>query len=407
MDAALDLAQIAQRFPLIPRPRPTYRPLPDRINDVRTLARAAGTSPVLLAQAVQAMNKGSLIASDCGRPDLARAWCRRQIHLFLNARPLTAQEARYALEPAVNLARLAIRAGDADGAYQQLENLYRAVTDHGDALVDGEPVSFHDLTASADDHRDVVQWLWGVFLAEGARALISAGHWQQAAQHAERHHGVGRRLLDGRQIVIVARCLAGQHENAQALLDESTLTDPWEHLVALPLGVLCRRASGRPADAEIEAMRQRYLDLEPADELIIFYTRLGLTMIDLAGGPDQTTAASITARLVHDIRAAGDGYAARDLLAHQTCRAALTDAHERMLIAAVEAAGLNTGPIPAPLIDDLHAAVQLSEARIAAHFGTRLLTTPVLQQNRWAGEPHPDRDQPAVTTQHPRVGSAR
>ncbi|TDC08062.1 hypothetical protein E1267_11350 [Nonomuraea longispora] len=374
MDSAHHLARIAQRFPLIPRPRPTYRPLPDRINDIRALARtaAANGSPILLAQAVQAMNKASLIASDCGRPDLARAWCRRQIQLFLDARPLSAQEARYALEPAVNLARLAIRAGDADGAYQQLENLYRAVTAHSDALIDGEPTSFYDLTASADEHRDVAQWLWGVLLADGGRALIGAGRWQQAAQHAERYRGVGRRLLDGRQIVIVARCLAGQPEAARQLLDESTLTDPWERLVALPLGALCRRAGGQPADAEIAEMRQLYLALEPADELIVFHTRLGLAMIDLADGPDQEAAASIAARLVHDILAAGDGYAARDLLAHDACRAALTDAHEQTLIAAVEAAGLSTGAIPAPLIGDLHATVELSEEQITAHFGTRL-----------------------------------
>ncbi|MFI7707500.1 hypothetical protein [Nonomuraea sp. NPDC049480] len=373
MNAALDLAQIAHRFPLIPRPRPAYPPLPDRIDDVRTLARTAGEGgSVLLSQAVQAMNKAALIASDCGRPDLARTWCRRQFDLFLRARPLNAKEARYALEPAVNLARLAIRAGDADGAYHLLEDLFHAVADRGNAIIDDTPVSFRDLTTSDTEHRNVVQWLWGVFLAEGARALISAGRWQQAAKHSERHHGVGRRLLDGRQAAIVSRCLAQQPKDAQALLDDSTPSEPWERLVARALDVLCLRACAQPADTKIAAMRQRYLDLEPADELVVFHTRLGLTVLDLAGGPGQPDTAPIAARLVSDVLTAGDGYAARDLLSYQACRLALTDADEQRLTAAVEAAGLGSDGIPEPLAGDLHAAVQQSEAGIAAHFGARL-----------------------------------
>ncbi|MGI5293025.1 hypothetical protein ACQEVF_58290 [Nonomuraea polychroma] len=375
MDAALDLDQIAQRFPLIPRPRPAYPPLPDRIADVGALARTAGDGnggAVLLPQAVQALNKASLIASDCGRPDLARTWCLRQFNLFLRARPLGAKEARYALEPAVNLARLAIRAGDADHAFHLLEVLYSAVANRDDAVICDSPVSFRDLTTSDNEHRDVLQWLWGVFLAEGARALISSGRWQQAAEHAERHGGVGRRLLDGRQVAIVSRCLAGQPKAARTLLDDSTPREPWERLVALALGALCHRASGQSADAEIAAMWHRYLDLEPAAELVVFRTRLGLTVLDLTGGPGQPGTGPIAARLVDDVLAIGDGYAARDLLAHQACRAALTDAHERTLTAAIHAAGLGAGAIPEPLADDLHAAVQLSEARIAAHFGARL-----------------------------------
>jgi hypothetical protein len=97
-------------------------------------------------------------------------------------------------------------------------------------------------------------------------------------------------------------------------------------------------------------------------------------MVDLAGGLQQPDAASIAARIGHHVRTAGDGYAARDLLAHEACRAVLTDARERTFLAFVEAAGLSTATMPESLMGDLHVAVQMSVARIATHFGTRLLT---------------------------------
>ncbi|MGV9386666.1 integrase core domain-containing protein [Nonomuraea sp. NPDC003707] len=120
--------------------------------------------------------------------------------------------------------------------------------------------------------------------------------------------------------------------------------------VTFLLRALCRRAAGKPAHAEIAAMRQHYLELEPVDELVVFHTRLALTMIDLTGDLQQPDAASIASQIGHHIRTAGDGYAARDLLTHQACRTVLTDAHERTLRAIVEAAGLSTGAIPEPLI---------------------------------------------------------
>ncbi|RBQ16926.1 hypothetical protein DP939_28115 [Spongiactinospora rosea] len=127
-------------------------------------------------------------------------------------------------------------------------------------------------------------------------------------------------------------------------------------------------APGR--DAEITAMRRQHSTLQPAAGLIVFHTRLGLTMIDLIEGLGER--ASIIARLIDTVLAAGDGYAARDLLAHQACRAALTPAQQNTLSAAIETAGLGTGVIPEPLMSDLHAAVELSATRTAAHFGTRL-----------------------------------
>jgi hypothetical protein len=56
MDATFDRAQIAQRFPLIPRPRPACQPLPDRTNAIGALARTADAGdggPILLARRVR------------------------------------------------------------------------------------------------------------------------------------------------------------------------------------------------------------------------------------------------------------------------------------------------------------------------------------------------------------------
>jgi multiple sugar transport system permease protein len=48
-------------------------------------------------------SKRPTIASDCGLPDLARSLCHRQADVYLHARPLNAQAARYALEPLVRV----------------------------------------------------------------------------------------------------------------------------------------------------------------------------------------------------------------------------------------------------------------------------------------------------------------
>jgi hypothetical protein len=191
-----DLARIARRFPLVPRPRPACRPLTDRIQEVQELAEAATVKATeeALALTAAAHNKAALIASDCGVPDLARELCWRQAALYLHAKPLSGAAARYALEPLVNLVRLRIRAGEKEQAAEDLDRLCRGVTHRETISLDGHSVPLSDLTHSAEDHSDLCRWLWGVLLADGARALVAAGQWQRAAAHIERHGGVGLRF---------------------------------------------------------------------------------------------------------------------------------------------------------------------------------------------------------------------
>lgn len=96
------------RFPLVARPRLTCGPIDARLREISELAEAARTGCADPASATAiAYNKASLIASDCGIPDLARDLCHRHHEIHRSVRPWTARHARFALEPLVNLARLA------------------------------------------------------------------------------------------------------------------------------------------------------------------------------------------------------------------------------------------------------------------------------------------------------------
>ncbi len=375
MDA---LGGIAQRFPLVARTRPACQPLEVRVREVCEFSRAANrhTGADSLALAATAHNMAALIASDCGLPELARALCWRQFYVYLRARPLSAQAARYALEPLVNVARLMIRGADGESAYQVLDTLYEAVRSRRDAVIDGVPLSFGDLTGSDEDHRTLCRWLWTVLLADGIRALAAAGRWDQALAHAEQGNGVGRRLLDGRQVAVLTRCITGDPASALAVLDEAVISTRWEQPVADCLAVLCLRSGARRTDCAIAAMVEHYLGLEAAPELLVFHCRLGLAVVDLAGGVEQPDAAQAATRLVGQAVAAGDGYAARDVLAHDGCRARLADAEEQALSAVVESSGLGRGAIPAHLMADLLSAVEMSEVAAAQHLATFTSSSP-------------------------------
>jgi hypothetical protein len=97
----------------------------------------------------------------------------------------------------VNLARLHIRAGDGDAGYQLIERLFDAVNRRTDTVIDGIFVPVADLIASDHDHHELRTWLWTVDLADGTRALTSAGRWADAEEHLRRRNGIGNRMLDG------------------------------------------------------------------------------------------------------------------------------------------------------------------------------------------------------------------
>jgi hypothetical protein len=73
-----------------------------------------------------------------------------------------------------------------------------------------------DLTVSPDDRGEVRARLRRVLLADGTRTL--RGRWNEALAHIEAHRGVGKRMLDGRQVAVLA---AGDTEQAAALLKDT------------------------------------------------------------------------------------------------------------------------------------------------------------------------------------------
>jgi hypothetical protein len=99
-------------------------------------------------------------------------------------------------------------------------------------------------------------------------------------------------------------------------------------------------------------MLDAYRQLTPAPHLAVFGTRLGLSVIDAAGGTGHPGAHGIARLLVGRVVASRDGYAAREVLAHDGCTAILTDDRAREL---------------AEILDPWLVAVALSAGRPGGH----------------------------------------
>lgn len=354
MDAA---GPTARRFPLVARPRPACGPLPDRVAGLAERARMAEPNSDL-AEASAVCNQAALIASDCGLPDLARTWCRQHAETYLRAGALNGPAARYALEPVVNLARLLIRAGDGGAAFTLLESLYEAVSSRTDAVID--TISVPASLFAAAGYRELREWLWSVHLADGTRALTAQGRWQDALTHLRRRKGIGQRMLDGRQVAVIAHATSGDQVRAQALIRGTTPGEPWENAVTACLAVLCHLGTNPVPAGEMATMLERYRQLTVPAYLAVFRARLGLSVIDAVGTTAHPAIPEIASALISHATAIGDGYVARDLLAHPACIAVLTASQAGNLAAVVDACALGNRGIPAELKDELSAAIATS-----------------------------------------------
>lgn len=212
--------------------------------------------------------------------------------------------------------------------------------------------------------------MWSVLLADGTRALTRAGRWIDAHQHADQHKGIGDRPLDGRQVAVLAHCQAEDYDTALRLLTDSATPTPWEAAVAACLKTLCGRWADRPSNSGNSTMMDRYLALDPAPEHVVFQARLGLCVLDVA--PDDRQAIPVADRIVRATLDAGDAYAARDALSHQTC-IALTNldasqALTEMVLASglVTSSGLGHGALQGPLLDSLITSAHVAARALAA-----------------------------------------
>jgi hypothetical protein len=137
----------------------------------------------------------------------------RYLHQAARPEPCGKNTAKLILQPLVNLARLRIRGGEADAGRQILQSLYAAArSSSGQVVIDSRAVSLPALTTPAREA--LTQWLWAVLLTDSLRALCKAGRWADVHQ-AQQHDGIGQRLLDGRQVAILAHASAGEQEEAR------------------------------------------------------------------------------------------------------------------------------------------------------------------------------------------------
>ncbi|WP_261718825.1 hypothetical protein [Streptomyces sp. FZ201] len=349
----------AQRFPLVARFRPACLPLPER---VRALVDLADTAVKETDQglASAAYNQAALIASDLDLPDLAREMCHQHAAAYLHACPLPGMSAIRGLEPVVNLARLQIRAGHADESRQRLLNLYKAVEAGAAARFEHVTVPAN-LTATGEDRQEVRAWLWRVLLADGTRTLTTEGRWAEALAHIEAHHGIGKRMLDGRQVAVLAALVAGDTAWAAALLADTMPGDPWEQAVTTCLTVLCRRDAGQPIDGHLADLVTVHSGRKTEPGMIVFDTRLGLTVLDAIGSAEALTAHGVVEDLHRRTTDAEDGYAAREILAHPLYTEIATDRQVQNCRALVRACALGSGALPDELRGELTAALRASD----------------------------------------------
>ncbi|MFH8463899.1 hypothetical protein [Streptomyces sp. NPDC017991] len=350
---------IAQRFPLVARPRPACLPLPQRVHKLTELAdSAAKLDDASVASTVY--NQAALTASDVGALDVAREMCHQHAAAYLHATPLPARAAIRALEPVVNLARLQLSAGQSDKGRQSLLALFDAVTTGSAIRVEGIAVP-SDLVANAADRQELRARLWSVILADGTRALTAAGRWAEALAHVEAHHGVGHRMLDGRQVAVLAALTAGNSQAADQLIATTTPGETWERSVTDVLAALCHRVSGRPGRGSLRDLANTYLERSHQEDLTVFDTRLGLAVLDVIDSADAPAARTVVAELHRRTMRTTNGHAARETINHPLFAALATNRQTKDCRALVQACALGNGMFPEEVGRRLSAAVRISD----------------------------------------------
>ena len=356
---------LAARIPLVCSHRPPGAPLGERVGYLTAQAGQPGSGSHRdnVARAAGVMNFAALIASDTGIPELAAALCWRQHEIFAAGGALPPDIAIIALMPLVNIARQQARQGDGSTAFSTLNCLYRAARQRGTATVGGHRVNLAPLTCGPA-HRETCRELWAVLLTDGARALAREGRWTDAAEIMTAHHGIGTRLLDGRQVKIMSLLEQGQHREAATMIDATIPAEPWEAAVAAILRAYCQQQATPAMPAEPGDAITKTLELIGQGEptTAAFRSRAGLTALDLAASQPEADTAQL-----HDAIAevaATDAYAARNALSHPMMRARMTCHQERQLTSLVAAAGLGAGHLPPGDMDTITSAVGQAEEHL-------------------------------------------
>ena len=350
---------LAERIPLVRRPKPLGLPLETRIAELTVVTDwpAGADHQQQVARASGVINVAALIASDIGLTDLAEDLCWRLHTIFTEPQDVIPDVAVMALMPLTNIARLLIREGQPTEAYELLQRLYYAARHREVTTIRGHDVDLSAWTRTHEHHRRICTELWSTVLIDGARALARAGYWTRAAETIAAHRGIGNRLLDGRQIKIMSLLEQDLHPQATALIDSTEPTEAWEAAVGELLRLSCTQAEPSVPHDELRSAVDTTLalmnDTEPSTAA--FRVRLGLTALGLVG--DRSITAITQLRRVVIATALSDAYAARDALRNQALRAHLTTEEEHELTAVIASSGLGRRTLLGDQAHDLITAV--------------------------------------------------
>jgi hypothetical protein len=181
------------------------------------------------------------------------------------------------------------------------------------------------------------------------------------------HRGIGNRLLDGRQIMIMSLIARDRADQAITMIDASTPAEPWEITVADLLRVGCRPETSPARQEQLDHAVHgalAFIRQFPEPTTAVFRVRVGLTAFDLAGGQSAPRISDLRAAVLDTARR--DAYAARDVLQHPGMRSQMTGQQQHELGDVLTAAALGTKYLPPDDLNTLMASVRQGEDQLSA-----------------------------------------
>jgi hypothetical protein len=153
--------------------------------------------------------------------------------------------------------------------------------------------------------------------------------------HLHRHNGIGTRLLDGRQVAVLAALYRNDPGGADTLLRESVCNEAWERAVAACLTTVARRAAAHDVTTAVTAMATAVAEVPTAPGGTVFAARLGALACELA--PHHPALAS---NLIDIAMESDDAHTVTVVLSSPAVEPRLSDPQRRALRMRVNAAQL-------------------------------------------------------------------
>ncbi|GAA4706808.1 hypothetical protein APR04_001684 [Promicromonospora umidemergens] len=361
--AARDLAPeavvgLSRSFPLIARPGPVCLALEERVTQLsEVLDVPFGDAGATFA--AHALTRAAGLASECQRPKEVNRILRQHLAVYAGRDLLSGAAALAMLEPATDLARLHALAGHTDRAVTWLTRLMHAVRTGTSISIDRYDLPLDHVDADPGEHELLQGWAWGRLLADAVKILTMAGQRAEAAALVTRHGGLGARLTETRQAMVVAHLVAGEPVAARHYLAGAQPSLPWESEIASCLAVLAAEPADRPADTA--ALISTFQHSAPATDLAAYRARYGVMVTRLAHATGHPYA-SIARQVAAEAIAVGDGHAAREVV--RTVAGCLSHKDIATLERNIIRAGLRSGALT---------GYNLSRLRTTADHATTIL----------------------------------